>query len=153
MNNRPATRCLEPDQETEIVWISSRLPQGPKPVPRFKHRLPKLLEPLQEHDKHWLPVSDPALASFLRATSKGPRLFYRSHPATRCEQWSTLMQMVPSHGFTNKDKPKRWGIASSAPQSSLATVPERLPLVNSCMTTFVDEAHVIDRSFKLYTSS
>jgi hypothetical protein len=62
------------------------------------------------------------------------RLLPYSH-ATRCEEWSTLRQTLPSRGYMNKRASPRWG--TGPPHKSLdykKEAPSQFPHINSPMT-------------------
>lgn len=116
----------------ETVWVTKRyIPtdlRSTAPVPRHKLLAPRNLPPAE---RHWVPSGDPPLRSFERATSAQ---IYRSHPATRCEDYSTLRQMLPSYGSISKINPPNWGTSYSLPPLIADKSPKRFPLVNSPMT-------------------
>lgn len=138
----------EETPETETVWVTKRyVPtdlRSTAPVPRHKLLASKSL-PIPE--RHWIPAGDPPLRSFERSTSA---FIYRSHPATRCEDYSTLRQMLPSYGSIRKINPPSWGTSLSLPALISERPPKRFPLVNSPMTRYVDDMHLTNRLFKLH---
>lgn len=122
----------EQPPEPETVWVTKRyVPtdlRSTAPVPRHKLLAPKQLP---RAERHWIPTSDPPLRSFERGTSA---LIYRSHPSTRCEEYSTLRQMLPSAGSISKLNPPNWGTSYSLPPLIIGSPTKRHPLVNSPMT-------------------
>lgn len=118
--------------EAETVWVTKRyIPtdlRSTAPVPRHKLLAPRSL-PMAE--RHWIPTSDPPLRSFERSVSA---LFYRSHQSTRCEDYSTLRQMLPSAGSVSRLNPPNWGTSLSLPPIIVDKPTKRSPLVNSPMT-------------------
>lgn len=138
----------EENPEVETVWITKRyVPtdlRSTAPVPRHKLLAPKQL-PFP--DRHWIPSLDPPLRSFERAHSE---FIYTSHPSTRCEDYSTLRQMLPSRGSVYKLNPPNWGTYYSLPPLIAENSPKRFPLVNSPMTRYVDDMHLTNRLFKLH---
>ncbi|XP_060568421.1 uncharacterized protein LOC132727024 [Ruditapes philippinarum] len=134
--------------EVETVWITKRYAPTDlrlsAPVPRHKLLAPRQL-PVPE--RHWMPAGDPPLRSFERSTSA---LIYRSHQSTRCEDYSTLRQMLPSEGSVRKINPPSWGTSYSLPPLCIDRPAKRFPLVNSPMTRYVDDMHLTNRLFKLH---
>lgn len=118
--------------ETETVWVTKRyVPTDLRltaPVPRHKLLAPRRL-PIPE--RHWIPAGDPPLRSFERSASA---FIYRSHPSTRCEEYSTLRQMLPSYGSVGRLNPPNWGTSLSLPPLIEDRPQKRFPLVNSPMT-------------------
>ncbi|WAR20532.1 hypothetical protein MAR_002370 [Mya arenaria] len=134
--------------EVETVWVTKRYTpldmRSSAPVPRHKLLAPRQL-PAAE--RHWIPSMDPPLRSFERSRSD---FFYKSHPATRCEDYSTLRQMLPSRGSIGKLNPPNWGTHLSLPPLISENAPRRFPLVNSPMTRYVDDMHLTNRLYKLH---
>lgn len=118
--------------ETETVWVNKRyIPtdlRSTAPVPRYKLLAPRSL-PMAE--RHWIPTTDPPLRSFERSASA---FFCRSHQSTRCEDYSTLRQMLPSAGSASLLNPPDWGTSFSLPPIIVERPTKRSPLVNSPMT-------------------
>lgn len=118
--------------EVETVWITKRYAPTDlrlsAPVPRHKLLAPRQL-PVPE--RHWMPAGDPPLRSFERTISAQ---IYRSHQSTRCEDYSTLRQMLPSEGSIRRINPPDWGTSFSLPPLPIGPPPKRHPLVNSPMT-------------------
>ena len=121
-----------PDDET--VWVTRRYnPQDLRvlaPVPRHKLIVPKV-RPLPLAEQHWIPVTDPPLRSFQR--DREPVMF-ASYASTRCEDWSTLRQMLPSRGSAHKVRPPSWGMGQGLPPNIFPLSAGRLPHFNSPMT-------------------
>lgn len=138
----------EDSPEVETVWVTKRyVPTDLRltaPVPRHKLFAPK---DLPYPERHWIPVRDPPLRSFERSASA---IIYRSHPSTRCEEFSTLRQMLPSYGSVRKLNPPSWGTSYSLPPIVIDRPTKRFPLVNSPMTRYVDDMHLTNRLFKLH---
>lgn len=134
--------------QIETVWINKRYAPTDlrmnAPVPRHKLLAPKQLP---QPERHWIPIGDPPLRSFERSSSA---IIYRSHPSTRCEEYSTLRQMFPSFGSIQKLNPPNWGTSYSLPPIIADTPAKRFPLVNSPMTRYVDDMHLTNRLFKLH---
>ena len=76
-----------------------------------------------------------------------PRLYYTCRPQekaiyvsqhhTRCEQWSTLREMLPSQGRAEPKKQPNWGTGRGVPSSLVGTRTSRFPVYDSEMTRSV----------------
>lgn len=134
--------------EVETVWVTKRyVPtdlRSTAPVPRHKLVAPRTLPAVE---RHWLPTMDPPLRSFERSTSA---VIFPSHPSTRCEDYSTLRQMLPSRGSSFCLNPPNWGTSYSLPPLIAERPTKRFPMVNSPMTRYVDDMHLTNRLFKLH---
>ena len=118
--------------EPQTVWVTKRyIPTDLRvtaPVPRHKLFAPKSLP---QADYHWIPRMDPPLRSFERSPE---RAIFASHPSSRCEEYSTLRQMLPSSGSSWKRSPPNWGTSYGDPPSLIDKPPKRFPIINSPMT-------------------
>ncbi|XP_057305496.1 uncharacterized protein LOC130642423 [Hydractinia symbiolongicarpus] len=136
-------------QTNEVVWVHQRYTptelRGTAPVPRFKFIIPSKLPPVPEAWKK--PVSPP---THLFERRKEEQTLYKFSPSTRCEEWSTLRQILPSKGRPVKTLPPRWGTAQSEPIKFVSKKEVRFPIINSPMTKYVDDMHVTNRLFKLH---
>ena len=98
----------------ETVWVVMRYtPQDLRataPVPRYKPLTPSTTS-LPQPAKHWIPAKQSPPANFTRDAEETN--MYRSTPSTRCEEWSTLRQMLPSHGPGVCLRPPSWGVSPS----------------------------------------
>ncbi|XP_046847844.1 uncharacterized protein LOC124441420 [Xenia sp. Carnegie-2017] len=82
--------------------------------------------------------------------SEESRLLPYSH-ATRCEEWSTLRQILPSVGYIQMKASPRWG--TGPPHKYInynRKAPSRFPHINSPMTRYVDDIHINHQRFDLY---
>ncbi|GFO16923.1 hypothetical protein PoB_004342800 [Plakobranchus ocellatus] len=135
--------------EVQTVWITKRYAPTDErvlaPVPRHKHVVPRQVRSLRDGEDHWIPASDPPLASFNRCP---PNHLYISHCASRCEDWSTLRQMLPPYATVVRVGQPRWGVTQAPPPTPSARLPPRFPHINSCMTNYVDEMALTNRQFK-----
>lgn len=126
MKNEP--RIPEP----QTVWVTKRyIPTDLRvtaPVPRHKLLAPKILP---SADSHWIPSMEAPLRSFERPPA---REIFVSHPSTRCEEYSTLRQMLPSAGSAWKRSPPDWGTSLGFPPVHIDRPPNRFPKINSPMT-------------------
>lgn len=119
------------NQPPETVWVTKRyVPtdlRSTAPVPRHKLLAPK---ELPSAEQHWIPVTDPPLRTF----DRGPgNAVFKSHPSTRCEEYSTLRQMLPSRGYLVRFQPQNWGTGSELPVAYADNTPKRFPIINSPM--------------------
>jgi len=62
------------------------------------------------------------------------KAMYVSQHHTRCEQWSTLREMLPSRGRAEPMKQPNWGTSSGVPPSLVGTRASRFPVYDSEMT-------------------
>ena len=119
--------------ESETVWITKRyVPTDLRslaPVPRHKLLVSKQLPAAEGH---WIPNLDPPLRSFERGSSA----IYPSHPSTRCEEYSTLRQMLPSSGSFVGQSPPNWGTSYAFPPINIPRPARRYPIINSPMTRY-----------------
>ncbi|XP_022099442.1 uncharacterized protein LOC110983991 [Acanthaster planci] len=152
-------RVLKPrneQNETDIcgyskdtVWVNKRyIPtdlRSTAPVPRHKLMAPKAL-PLAE--PHWVPLGEPSLRSISRAKEEAGICV--SSPSTRCEEWSTLRQMLPSSGRPITFSPPNWGTGMAMPPRMVREKQTRFPHINSPMTRYTDDMHLTNRLFKLH---
>ena len=122
---------------------------------------------------HWVPLSEAPLKSFSRAPEE--KHIHESAPSSRCEQWSTLRQMLPSKGHCVRHQPPKWGTGLSTEPKWSVKKQKRFPHINSPMTkygivdhlfsrwlystlsyllsplhSYVDDMHLTNRLFKLH---
>lgn len=76
--------------------------------------------------------------------------FYPFSLSTRCEEWSTLRQILPSKGRSIKQRPPRWGSDKSEDRKFTSKKEVRFPIINSPMTQYIDDMHLTNRLFKLH---
>ena len=81
---------------------------------------------------YWIPVPDIPMKYFSR--SKEEKEIHISAPSSRCEQWSTLRQMLPSKGHSWHTLAPKWGTSHLRPPTWSAKRPRRFPHINSEMT-------------------
>ena len=120
------------------VWVTKRYTPTDlritAPVPRHK-----LIAPQAQHlprpEEHWLPHRHQSLAGISRDHEE--RAVFRSQPSTRCEEYSTLRQMLPSIGRPVKARPPNWGTGYDAPPHTTSNLQRRFPHINSPMTRYV----------------
>ena len=133
----------------DVVWVNKRyIPidlRSTAPVARLKFINPSTFPPVPTA---WKQPVQPAIQYFSR--QKEESQFYPFSPSTRCEEWSTLRQMLPSRGRPLKQLPPRWGCNQTTPIDFVANKEKRYPKINSPMTKYVDELHVTNRLFKLH---
>ena len=121
--------------EPQTVWVTKRyIPtdlRATAPVARHKLLAP---QSLPAADAHWVPSIDPPLRSFERTPS---RVIFVSHPSSRCEEFSTLRQMLPSSGSFWRRSPPNWGTSFGNPPALIDRPPGRFPKINSPMTRYL----------------
>lgn len=59
---------------------------------------------------------------------------YPSYRITRCEDWSTLREMLPSSGRPEKVSSEHWGTSITEPPAMVPDYPKRHPAINSAMS-------------------
>lgn len=137
------------NRSKETVWVTKRyIPTDLRvsaPVPIQKLMAPDVKE-LPRPADHWLL---PRLESKSNRLNR-ERYVYTSQPSTRCEEWSTLRQMLPSAGGPVRIGPQNWGSGASAPPNVTPELNRRFPHINSPMTRYVDDMHLTNRLFKLH---
>lgn len=81
---------------------------------------------------YWVPVPETPLKFFSRAAEE--ERLYASFPATRCEEWSSLRQMLPSKGYHKGSQPPKWGTSGDITPINYRSRPHQYRDVNSLMT-------------------
>ena len=135
-------------KNVEVVWVLQRSnPDDPRhniPAPRYKFlysypppKLDNVLQPLEnvlpKLGKKWVTQSSESVGT------------------TRCEDWSSLREMMPSRGIPVIRKiPPGWGIGSSSPPDFVFKKIKHFPKVASPMSQFVDHVHKVDRLFLVH---
>lgn len=124
------------DRHNELVWAKTRYTpedlRSSAPVQRHKF-LGQPLPELSSLPSHWVPLSEAPLKSFSRAAEE--KHIHVSAPSSRCEEWSTLRQMLPSKGHCKQHNHyPRWGTGSSAPPTWSTRKLKCFPHINSPMT-------------------
>lgn len=123
------------DRHNELVWVNRWYTpedlRSSTPVQRHKF-LAQPLPALSSLPSHWVPLSEAPLKSFSRAAEEDRAQI--SAPSSRCEQWSTLRQMLPSKGHCIRHQPPKWGTGIPTPPVCSSRKPKRFPHINSPMT-------------------
>ncbi|XP_002131682.3 uncharacterized protein LOC100182412 [Ciona intestinalis] len=140
----------QPVTSAETVWVSR--PYDPldsrdsAPVPRHK----TLDSPRPVHDlpKEWLPLRERSLRETTRRSEE--KHIYPSLRTTRCEDWSTLREMLPSRGRPKRIEHPKWGTGLGGSPVMTVEQDKRNPIITSAMSRFVDEMHLTHRQFKMY---
>ena len=120
--------------DRNTVWVTKRyIPLDLRvtaPVPKHKPVVPDA-EQLPAPPSHWVPrqLETPGSAHIRERDRVCP-----SMPSTRCEDWSTLRQMLPSRGRPHSMVPPNWGTGLGNPPSMSAQFQDRFPHINSPMT-------------------
>lgn len=122
-------------QHNELVWVNHwYTPEDLRSsAPAQRHKF--LAQPqlnLSTLPTHWTRQNEAPLRLFSRSHEE--RRIQSSHPSSRCEEWSTLRQMLPSKGHCNRHLPPKWGTGTSTPPTWEQKVPKRFPVINSPMT-------------------
>jgi len=65
------------------------------------------------------------------------KAIFVSQHHTRCEQWSTLREMLPSRGRAEPQKQPNWGTGRGVAPSLVGTRASRFPVYDSEMTRSV----------------
>ena len=123
------------DKHSQLVWVNRWYTPDKLRVtaPVQRHKFLAQPQPsLSSVADHWVPPSEAPLKSFSRVEEETG--VFVSAPASRCEQWSTLRQMLPSQGHCVCHSPPKWGTGFAAPPSWCTRKPRRLPHINSPMT-------------------
>ena len=125
-------------KNNELVWVVRTFnPKEPRttatvPVPRHKFVYPGP-EKLPDVPSDWRLQVDPPIFSYSVPAYK--QRFYPSSQATRCEEWSTLRQMLPTRGIIRRESTSRWGVGKMPlhPQTANKNA-KKYPHINSPMT-------------------
>ena len=117
------------------VWVIKRyVPTDLRltaPVPRYKLMAPSV-DTLAKPESHWIRPREPIPQAFQQGPQE--RNAFISQPSTRCEEWSTLTQMLPSRGQPDRAKPPNWGTGYAQPPPMTPDITRRFPHINSPMT-------------------
>ena len=132
-----------------VVWVNKRYTpndlRGTAPVPRVKFINPPILPDIS---RVWKRPVNPPIKFYSRHQEEQNTC--KSSPSTRCEEWSTLRQMLPSRGRSERVLPPRWGSDYEKTPKIVSKKETRFPIINSPMTKYVDEMHLTNRLFKLH---
>lgn len=128
------------DKQDDTVWVVMRYTpndmRATAPVPRYKLLTPaanKLPPPAQ----HWKSANEAHPQNFTR--DKEETHIYRSLPSTRCEEWSTLRQMLPSRGYTMWERPPNWGTSYADAPARSAEITRRFSRLSTPMSRYVQD--------------
>lgn len=134
-----STQLPQHNKHTQLVWVNRwYTPDDLRtiaPVQRHKF-LAQPVPSLSSLPDHWVPPSEAPLKVFSRAAEE-EGVYASSAPSSRCEQWSTLRQMLPSNGHCIQHIPPKWGTGFATPPSRSQRTPKQLPHINSPMTKYV----------------
>ena len=127
------------DRQNSLVWVNRWY--TPKDLrsttPSQCHKFLAQPQPtLSNIPSHWIPIDNSISEAPPRSFSRSheERRIQTSHPSSRCEEWSTLRQMLPSRGHCSRHLPPKWGTGHSAPPTWADRVPRRFAVINSPMT-------------------
>ena len=119
----------------ELVWVNKWYNpddlRSSAPVQRHKF-LAQPLPELSSLPSYWVPLCEAPLKSFSRAAEE--KHIHVSSPSSRCEEWSTLRQMLPSKGQCKRCSHPKWGTGMSTPPTWSTKNLKRFPHINSPMT-------------------
>lgn len=165
----PQARCEEkggkPDEledicpkcNDEVVWVRRRIdiidPRFEAPAPRYKivARDPDTVcVDRRKYAAAVDPCSLPTPPTPKCWTREAEKAIFVSQHHTRCEQWSTLREMLPSRGRAEPQKQPNWGTGRGVAPSLVGTRASRFPVYDSEMTRFVKVAHAVDPQFHLF---
>lgn len=125
------------DPRNDVVWVTKRyIPSDLRvsaPVQRHKP-MAVSVRSLPRPEKHWVPTSEASLRAYQKENSKPMTYRFVSQPSTRCEEWSTLRQMLPSGGWPCSLRPPNWGTGYGPPPKTADKLQRRFPHINSPMT-------------------
>lgn len=120
-------------EENDVVWVNKRHdPQDLRsnaPVQRSKFICGP---PDMQVALHWRRETLPSLKTFSRHLEE--EKWYPSSQATRCQEWSTLRQILPSKGIPQREICPRWGTGMPLSPSFHPITQKHFPHINSPMT-------------------
>jgi len=135
------------------VWVTKRYKptdlRVTAPVPRQKLMAPEVKD-LPRPADHWMPPRHASWHTSAASRDHEANAIYRSQPSTRCEEFSTLREMLPSNGRPVRSRPPNWGTWYAQPPHLQSDNQRRFPHINSPMTRYVDDMHLTNRLFKLH---
>ena len=118
----------------DVVWVNKRHdPQDLRsnaPVQKSKFICEQPVD--ISVPEHWKRETQPALKTFSRHFEE--EKWYPSSQATRCEEWSTLRQILPSKGVPDRVICPRWGTGMALPPRLHPQSQKHFPHINSPMT-------------------
>lgn len=121
----------------EVVWARRRIdhidPRFDAPVARYKVILPdyrKLPAPCGA----WIRPPEYQQSQFWRPDDQNTFVTQRN---SRCEDWSTLRQMLPTRGYYKASVPPKWGIEAGRPPSPTDEPQTKFPQIRSTMSALV----------------
>merc|ERR1739838_879895 len=138
--------------DPELVWVSK--PYEPldgresAPVARFKavKNVPTSPGGLSAD---WKSVEEHVTVANI-PRSREEKDVYPSMPSTRCENWSSLREILPSRGIPKRFEHPRWGTGLGGSPQMTTVEPRRHPIINSAMTRYVDAMHLTNKEFKMF---
>ncbi|KAI0207971.1 hypothetical protein LSAT2_007358 [Lamellibrachia satsuma] len=136
----------------DVLWVQKRYTPNDlrfdAPVPRYKMVL-RDGRTMQPPPMHWVKPLRANLRHYWR-DRESPAI-YSSQLQTRCEEWSTLRELLPSRGRASIYlQPPKWGTGASKPPYMTTDRQRQFPIVWSPMSRFIDEMHKTNREFRLY---
>jgi hypothetical protein len=124
-------------KNSEVVWVNKRYcpldMRSSAPVPRSKFLLEqRTSEEISAIPTHWKKDVEPSLKTFSRHLEE--EQWYPSSQATRCQEWSTLRQILPSRGIPDRLIAPRWGTNITNNMNFQPSTERKFPHINSPMT-------------------
>lgn len=139
----PARGTIEGLRSTQddVTWVTKRLdinnPQTLShhmPVTRYKLLTsPQFINWRPQPDAKWY-SQPPKFEGWTTDSGSRTERHFTTQPNTRCEEWSTLRQMLPSRGRAVRLTTPEWGIAPERPPAMTDEPQRTFPKINSCMT-------------------
>jgi hypothetical protein len=138
------------DRWNELVWVNRwyNPDDNRNTTPAQRHKFLSQPQPDMMDQSHWIQAPSTPINTFTRSSEE--KYIYQRGPRSRCEQWSTLRQMLPSKGHEWPANPPKWGNNYSIPPPLSARRPSRYPHINSPMTNYIDDMHRSNKMFRLY---
>lgn len=135
----------------ETVWVSKRYDpndgRDSAPVARYK-TVSHPITDLSTLPSEWQPIKEPSRVDINRRKDESDT--FPSLRSTRCEDWSTLREMLPSKGVPRRIEHPRWGTGLGPAPEMGSEPPRRHPIINSAMTRFADDMHLTHKEFKMF---
>jgi len=92
------------------------------------------------------------IATFAYGTCReDEKAIFVSQHHTRCEQWSTLREMLPSRGRAEPLKQPNWGTGRGVAPSLVGTRASEFPVYDSEMTRFVQVLYPLRVNLCIYS--
>ena len=139
---RRQAAAFVPHCSQEVVWVRKRLnpkidPRFDVPATRFKVVVPDhRMVPGPPTDSAWIPPLDVPAGLYGARPVAEETAHYESQQNTRCEQLTTLRQMLPSRGIPNSVRPPKWTVNPSEPPAMVGHRQTHFPFLHCQMTAY-----------------